>query len=103
MSEQLVEMDDLALLDGGDLRAVLNQVSEDQVVDALLGISAGLRRQLLDKLPQATSGRIERRIDPRDSIPFETVLDAQRSIIDALCRLSRGAQIAFDLPEDMVA
>ncbi|GAC1320375.1 MAG: hypothetical protein NVSMB14_16500 [Isosphaeraceae bacterium] len=103
MSEQLVDFEDLALLDGGDLRAVLGAVSEDQVVDALLGTPAGLQRQLLNKLPQTTAARLECRIGPRRSISFEAVLDAQRSIIDALCRLSRGAQIAFDVPEDMVA
>lgn len=103
MSEHLVDFEDLTLLDGGDLRAVLGEVTEDQVADALLGIPAGLQRQLLNKLPQAVAARLERRIDPRESIPFDAVLDAQRSIIDALCRLSRGAQIAFDVPEDMVA
>ena len=103
MSEQLVDFEDLALLDGGDLRAVLGAVSEDQVVDALLGIPAGLQRQLLNKLSQAAASRLECRIRPRESISFEAVLDAQRSIIEALCRLSRGAQIAFDVPEDMVA
>ena len=102
MSE-LVDFEDLGQLDGGDLRAVLDQVSPDQVLDALVGTPTALRQQLLTKLPAASATRLEAQINAHGPVPFESVWNAQRAVVDALCRLSRCGQVAFDDPEDMVA
>ena len=102
MSE-LVDFEDLGQLDGGDLRAVFEQVSDHQVLDALVGTPSGLRRQLLTKLPSASASRLENQINTHGPVPFESVWNAQRAVVDALCRLSRCGQVAFDDPEDMVA
>ena len=102
MSE-LVDIEDLTLLDGTDLRAVFGQVSEEQVLDALIGVPAGLRHQILTKLPAASAAALESRIDGRGPVSFESVQTAQRDLIEALCRLSRSGQVAFDDPADMVA
>ena len=99
----LVEFEDLELLDGIDLRAVLDQVPAHQVLDALFGTKPGVRRQLLTKLPAASAGKLEAQINEHGPVSFESVLNAQRVVVDTLCRLSRGGQVAFDDPEDMVA
>ena len=99
----LVDFEDLDLLDGGDLRAVLDQVTLEQMLEAFIGIPAALRHRLLTKLPIATSETIESQILAHDPVPFEAVQSAQAAIVEALCRLSRGGQIAFDDPADMVA
>ena len=99
----LVDFEDLGLLDGGDLRAVFDQVPAERVLEALVGAPAGLRRLLLTKLSPASAGRLEAQIDSHGPLPFEAVHSAQRAIVDALCRLSRGGHVAFDDPEDMVA
>ena len=99
----LVEFEDLELLDGGDLRAVFEQVSPTQVLDALVGTKPGVRQQLLTKLPLASASRLEAQINTHGPVSFESVKNAQRAVIDTLCRLSRGGQVAFDDPEDMVA
>ena len=39
----------------------------------------------------------------RGTVGFVVVQAAQRSLVEALCRLSRGGQVAFDDPADMVA
>ena len=99
----LVAIDDLGLLDAKDLRAVLDQVPEPQILDALAGVSAGLRQFLLTRLSPALATRLEARVNSHGPVTFEVVQAAQRTVVETLCRLSRGGQIAFDDPEDMVA
>jgi len=99
----LVEFDDLELLDGGDLRAVFDQVSSEQILDALVGTRTGFRQLLLTKLPSASAKVIESRLDSHGPVSFEAVLSAQRAVVETLCRLSRAGVVAFDDPEDMVA
>jgi flagellar motor switch protein FliG len=102
-ASDLVEMDDLGFLDGHDLRAVFEQVSEPQILEALCGLSPALRKQLLTKLSPASASRLEAQIVAFGPVEPEAGRDAQRALVAALCRLSRGGQIAFDVPEDMVA
>jgi flagellar motor switch protein FliG len=100
---ELVEFEDLGQLDGTDLRAVFAQVSEESVLDALIGVSGALRHRLLTKLPSASAGKLEAQLLTRGPVTADTVRSAQKAVLDALCRLSRSGQIAFDMPEDMVA
>ena len=99
----LVAIEDLGLLDAKDLRAVLDQVPEPQILDALSGVSAGLRHVLLTKLSPASATRLEAQVNSHGPVTFEVVQAAQRTVVETLCRLSRGGQVAFDDPEDMVA
>ncbi len=99
----LVDFEDLGYLDGGDLRAVFDQVATDEVLDALAGTPAGLRHLLLNKLRSASAHELEAQINSHGPVAFESVQSAQRTVVDVLCRLSRNGQIAFDDPEDMVA
>jgi flagellar motor switch protein FliG len=98
----LVEFEDLGQLDGGDLRAVLGQVPDDQVVDALSGAAPGLRHRLLTKLRADSASRLEARMHSRGPASPEAARAAQHALVESLRRLSRGGQIAFDDPEDMV-
>lgn len=97
----LVDFEDLAQLDGPDLRAVFGQVSGGDVLDALAGTSLGLRRRFLTKLPVASAAKLEAEINAHGPVGFVAVHAAQRSLVDALCRLSRGSQVAFDDPADL--
>ncbi len=99
----LVDFEDLAQLDAPDLRAVLGQVSGDDILDALAGATLHVRRQFLIKLPPASAARLEAEIAAHGPVGFLTVHAAQRTLVEALCRLSRGSQVAFDDPADMVA
>jgi flagellar motor switch protein FliG len=99
----LVEIDDLSFLDVQDLRAVLDQVSESQRLEALIGVTPSLRKQLLNKLSTNSALRLEAQIDAHGPVASEDARTAQRALVEALCRLSRGGQVAFDVPEDMVA
>jgi flagellar motor switch protein FliG len=99
----LVDFEDLGLLDSRDLRAVFDQVPDSQVIQALAGTPPGLRQSLLTKLTPASALKLEASIQAHDSVPFELTQSAQRALIEALCRLSRGGQVAFDDPADMVA
>jgi flagellar motor switch protein FliG len=99
----LVEIDDLNFLDGHDLRAVFKQVPEPQVLVALCGASPTLRKQLLNKLSPASASRLEAELSARGPAAPEAVQAAQRALVEALYRLSRGGHVAFDVPEDMVA
>ena len=99
----LVDFEDLNLLDGGDLRAVFGQVTLDQVLAALGGASPGFRRHLLGKLPVSSASQIEAQVAEHAPIPFDAARAAQRELVEALCRLSRFGQVAFDDPADMVA
>lgn len=99
----LVNFEDLGYLDGGDLRAVLDQASSDQVLDALVGTPAGVRHQILNKLPSASALALEAQINTRGPVAFESAYTAQRAVVEVLCRLSRSGQVAFDDPDDMVA
>jgi flagellar motor switch protein FliG len=100
---ELVDFEDLNLLDGGDLRAVFGQVLPDQVLAALVGTTPTFRRQLLSKLPSASATELEAQVVNHAPIPFAIVRAAQDELVEILCRLSRGGQVAFDNPEDMVA
>jgi flagellar motor switch protein FliG len=102
LSDQ-VEIDDLCLLDGHDLRAVLSQVPEAQLLEALGGMTAALRTQLLKKLPRATANSLTAELEARGPIPAGSARLAQRALVEALCRLSRAGLVAFDDPGDMVA
>ena len=97
----LVDFEDLAQLDGADLRAVFAQVTGDEVLDALAGTSLGLRHQFLTKLPGASALKLEAQINAHGPVGFLAVQAAQRNLVDALCRLSRGSQVAFDDPADL--
>ena len=99
----LVDFEDLAQLDGPDLRAVLGQVRDIDVLDALAGTGLGVRRMILTKLPTASAARLAAEVDSHGPVAFPAVHAAQRALVDALCRLSRGSQVAFDDPADMVA
>jgi flagellar motor switch protein FliG len=99
----LVEIDDLALLDGHDLRAVFSQISELQLIEALSGTDPTLRAQLLRKLSPALASRLATGLDACGSIEPSAVRRAQGAVVAALCRLSRCGQVAFDIPGDMVA
>lgn len=99
----LVDFEDLVLLDGGDLRAVLGQLPDDQIVSAFGGAPASLRRRLLLRLSPGLADRLEAQIHDRGPVPSEAARSAQHAVVDTLCRLSRSGQIAFDVPEDMVA
>ncbi len=99
----LVEIDDLGFLDGHDLRAVLAQVAEPQVLLVLSTITPALRRHLLSKLSPASASRLEAQINAHEPTAPEAVRIARHAVVEALCRLSRGGQVAFDVPEDMVA
>jgi flagellar motor switch protein FliG len=99
----LVDFEDLAQLDGPDLRAVFGQVSDLDVLDALAGTGLGVRRLILTKLPAASAARLAAEVDSHGPVALPAVHAAQRALVDALCRLSRGSQVAFDDPADMVA
>jgi flagellar motor switch protein FliG len=98
----MVDFEDLAQLDGGDLRAVFSQVADLDLLDALAGSSLHLRHQFLTKLPPASAARIEAEIGEHGPVGFLTVQAAQRNLVEALCRLSRGGQVAFDDPADLM-
>jgi flagellar motor switch protein FliG len=100
---ELVDFDDLGALDGTDLRAVLDQVPEPLLLEALAGAPASLRHLLLTRLPSATAGPLEAKINAHAPISLESVRAAQRAVVEVLCRLSRSGQVAFDDPDDMVA
>lgn len=102
MSESTV-FDDLELLDGGDLKSVFEQVAREEVVAALWGANASLRGRLLLKLAKRHATPIQQAIDATEHLTFEAVRNAQQKIVAAMCQLSRGGQIAFDVPEDMAA
>jgi flagellar motor switch protein FliG len=99
----LVEIDDLGLLDGPDLRAVFGQVSEPQLVEALSGTEPALVAQLLKKLSPALASRLTAGINARGTVEPIAIQRAQGAVVEALCRLSRCGQVAFDVPGDMVA
>jgi flagellar motor switch protein FliG len=99
----MVYFEDLALLDPPDLRAVIEHVPIEQVLDALVGTPPGLREIILTKLPSATAARLAEQIAARGPLPFEVIERAQRALVEALCDLGREGLVAFDDPEDMVA
>lgn len=99
----LVDFEDLNELDGGDLRAVFEQVSDDQARDALGGLALSYRERLLFKLPKPSAERLTAFIDASGPISFEAAHHAQRAMVEALCELSRSGVVAFDDPEDLVA
>ncbi len=98
----LVDFEDLAQLDGPDLRAVFSQVTDLDILDALAGTSLHMRRQFLTKLPAASAAKLEAEIDEHGPVGFLTVQAAQHNLVEALCRLSRGGQVAFDDPADLM-
>ena len=103
MSEfDLVDFEDLDLLDGTDLRAVFDQVPTPQVIDALNALTPGIREHLLTKLPHSSATKLEAELHSRGPVSIELARDAQRAVVETLCRLSRGGIVAFDHPSDMM-
>lgn len=98
----LVDIEDLVLLDGRDLRAVLDQATPTQVLEALAGLTPGLRRSLLLKLSPASATRLEAQVTRHGPVSGEAARAAQRSLVEVLCRLGRGGLVAFDDPADMM-
>ncbi len=80
---------------------MFQQVSGDEMLDALAGSPLGVRRMLLTKLVPSSAASLEARLDAHGPVSFEAVHAAQRALVEALCRLSRGGQVAFDDPADM--
>jgi flagellar motor switch protein FliG len=100
---ELVDFSELGELDGADLRAVLEQVPRADLLVALAGAPAGLRTLLLTNLPSAAAAALTAELDALETVPIEAVRTAQRALVEAMCRLSRAGQVAFDDPDDMVA
>ena len=98
----MVDFEDLAQLDGPDLRAVFGQVTDLDILDALAGTTLHVRRQFLTKLSPASAAKLEAEVDEHGSVNFLTVQAAQRNLVEALCLLSRGGQVAFDDPADLM-
>ena len=98
----LVDFEDLAQLDGGDLKAVFGQVDDLDILDALAGSSLHMRRQILTKLPLASAAKLEAEIVGRGPVAILSARAAQRNLVEVLCRLSRGGQVAFDDPADLM-
>lgn len=98
----MVDFEDLAQLDGPDLKAVFGQVDGHDILDALAGTTLHMRRQFLTKLPAASAARLEAEISEHGPVGMPTVQAAQRNLVEALCRLSRGGQVAFDDPDDLM-
>ncbi len=98
----MVDFEDLAQLDGPDLRAVFSQVEDSDLLDALAGTSLHMRHQFLTKLPVASASKLEAEIVEHGPVSFVSVQAAQRHLVETLCRLSRGGQVAFDDPADMM-
>ena len=63
---------------------------------------AHTRRQFLTKLRPESAAKLEAEIVEHGPVGFLTVQAAQRNLIEALCRLSRGGQVAFDDPDDLM-
>jgi flagellar motor switch protein FliG len=99
---ELVAFEDLDLLDGGDLRAVFGQVADAQVLDALIGSPAGLRHRLLTKLSPSRASWLEAQINAHGPVTVPAVQSAQCALVEVLRRLSRGGQVAFDDPADVM-
>jgi len=97
----LVHFEDLAQLDGPDLRAVFGQVPDDDVLDALAGATPGILRMFLTKLQPSSAARLEAELVAHGPVGPIDARSAQRNLVEALCRLSRGSQVAFDDPADM--
>lgn len=98
----MVHFEDLAQLDGGDLKAVFGQVEGHDVLDALAGAALHVRKQVLNKLAPSSAARLEAEIVGHGPVGPPTVQAAQRNLVEALCRLSRGGQVAFDDPDDLM-
>jgi flagellar motor switch protein FliG len=99
----VVAFEDLGDLDGNDLRAVFDQVSREQLVEAFSGAAPGVRRLLFAKLPTASATALEAQVVAHGTVALGLASSAQRAVIDALCRLSRTGQVAFDHPDDIAA
>lgn len=97
----LVDFEDLAQLDGPDLRAVFGQVPGDDVLDALGGATPGILRMFLTKLQPSSAAKIQADLVARGPVGPLDARSAQRNLVEALCRLSRGSQVAFDDPDDL--
>ena len=98
----LVDFEDLETLDGGDLRAVFEEVGSDQMLEALIGSPSHVRDRLLTKLSRPSAEKFAAEIDGHAPIPFESARAAQRAVVEALCRLGRTGVVAFDDPDDMM-
>ena len=98
----LVDFEELDNLDGGDLRAVFEEVSSDQMLEALIGSPTHVRERLLTKLSRPSAEKLAAEIDGHEPISFEAALAAQRAIVETLCRLGRTGIVAFDDPDDMM-
>ena len=85
-----------------DLRAVFGQVSEAQVLEALTGVSPSLRDKILAKLAPGSAAEWGAKLEIHGPVPFATSEEAQRAVVEALCRLSRSGHVAFDDPDDIV-
>ena len=59
----LVDFEELDNLDGGDLRAVFEEVSSDQMLEALIGTPAHMRVRLLEKLSRPSAEKLAAEID----------------------------------------
>jgi flagellar motor switch protein FliG len=97
---ELVDFEDLGDLDGNDLQAVVDQVAPEQFLDALAGLPQERRRLLLAKLPADSAADFETKAVARGTVPSLAAHEAQRAVVEALCRLSRAGQVAFSDPDD---
>ncbi len=95
--------DDLDMLRRDDLKAVLDSLSEQEVIASLWGTPISFRTRLLDKLTKCDAAKIEQAIISIDHQTFDQVYRAQMKAVSMMCQMSRAGLIAFDVPEDMVA
>lgn len=91
-----LDLEDLADLGVDDLRAVFRQVGPERVILALADVEPELRRRLLMRWSRKSAAPMGQEATP------DQVRLARGAVLEALCRLSRGGQIAYDHPDDIL-
>lgn len=96
--DETIALEDLVELGANDLRAVFQDVGPECVVLALSDAEPGLRRRLLTRWRP----RGPRPGEAHPEASPDRVRSAQLALTEAVCRLSRCGQIAFDHPDDIL-
>lgn len=96
--DEAIGPEELAELAADDLRAVFREVGPERAILALADAEPALRRRLLARWRPGGA----RDVEAGPGASPDEIRRARHAVAEAVCRLSRVGQIAFDHPDDIL-
>ncbi|MEL6215169.1 MAG: FliG C-terminal domain-containing protein, partial [Pseudomonadota bacterium] len=100
ISEMMFVFDSLMNVDDRGIQTLLREVSNDQLVVALKGADAAVRRKLLGNMSKRAAALLEEDMEARGPMKLADVENAQKEILEVARRMADAGDINLGDSDD---